>query len=62
MSGIYKPCPFCGSDMTYYEVDGFDRGYVACYSCYAKGPTVEAARGANRKAAKFWNKAQKEKS
>lgn len=50
-------CPFCRETNAYYEVDEFNKGYVACYSCGATGPKVEARRGANGKAKSLWMKA-----
>ena len=52
-------CPFCHETSSYYEVDEWNKGYIACYSCGATGPKVEATRGANSKAKSLWRKAVK---
>ena len=52
-------CPFCHEANSYYEVDEWNKGYIACHSCKAQGPKVEAMRGANAKATSLWVKAVK---
>ena len=50
-------CPFCHEVNSYYEVDEWDKCYIACFSCGATGPKVDAKRGANSKAKSLWMKA-----
>ena len=52
-------CPFCHEVNSYYAVDVWGAGYIACYSCGATGPKVDAKRGANSKAKALWMKAVK---
>ena len=56
-----KPCPFCGSNAVFDELETEEVGlslpenYVRCSTCFASGPVGGILDAGKVRAANFWN-------